>query len=232
MKCLKLCPLAASVRSKWLLFSPRSASLPHQHGSPFELVPQFPTARAGAHSLALQSRLALQAPLPETLRLSATGVEALHTLSSSAPSKLEPRKTIPNRRDSDGDVDENCDVGMCCEEMNDDTYLFEANDGWDEYAVCAREVRVGSLTKCLSFWQEIGASKFIQTIIMHGYALPLQTVPGKREFANHRSAHEHCGFVSDAVDNLLEQGCIKEVERGSIGVSSPLALWIMARNCG
>ena len=107
---------------------------------------------------------------------------------------------------------ESCDSAMCCEEMNDDTYLFEARDGWDEHASCAREVRVGSLMKCLSFCQETGASKFIQTIIMHGYALPLQTVPGQREFANHRSAHEHHGFVSEALENLLEQGCTRRWE--------------------
>ena len=74
------------------------------------------------------------------------------------------------------------EASACLKELNDENYLAEADEGWEVHAECAPEVKVGSLTKCIKFWQEIGASKFIQTIILL-FTFPRWLLANKDNFA-------------------------------------------------
>ena len=183
-------------------------------------VPQPPRPGAGAIPQS-PSRRASQQPLPQQFPpdppgLCATAAAALTTSSDSAPRpslppllENKPAVVAPIHSDEERDVD---------------SYLMEADGGWDVREVGVQDVQVGSLAKCMQFWRMMGASRFIQTIVLHGYALPFIEVPRAREFANHRSACENAEFVCDSVESLLNQGCIQEVKREDVVVTSPLGV--------
>ena len=67
----------------------------------------------------------------------------------------------------------------------------------------------GRLRKHASFWlNDLDASSFVKGIILHGYRLPFVALPWPVFKFNHRSALQHEQFVSSAIGDLLEAGCI------------------------
>ena len=70
----------------------------------------------------------------------------------------------------------------------------------------------GKLRLNSSFWRDVlQASAFVLDIIEHGYKIIFLESPLPYSFDNRSSALQHEVFVSGAVDELLERGCIKEV---------------------
>ena len=151
--------------------------------------------------------MASQQPLPQQFPpdppgLCANVAAALTTSSDSAcksslPPQIENKPAVVAPIHSD-------------EERDIDSYLMEAVGGWDVREVGVQDVQVGSLARCMQFWRMMGASRYIQTIVLHGYALPYIEVPRAREFANHRSKCENAEFVCDSVESLLNHSCIQE----------------------
>ena len=86
------------------------------------------------------------------------------------------------------------------------------------------DVVMGSLTNKIKFWREMGASAFIQKIILYGYSLPFVRLPEPCVHANHGSAKRNFEFVTHEVQSLRDRGCIKEVQRGECEVVSPLGV--------
>jgi len=80
----------------------------------------------------------------------------------------------------------------------------------------------GNLRKALPFWEDIGASEFVLSIISKGYYLPLRVWPCSKHIKNHKSCTQHTEFVDRAIRELVEGGCAKEVEQ--MHVCSPLGV--------
>ena len=59
--------------------------------------------------------------------------------------------------------------------------------------------------------------------ISKGYVLPLITEPSAYKQANQKSALEYKEFVSDAITDLLNNGCVQRVSTAS-HVCSPLSI--------
>ena len=81
----------------------------------------------------------------------------------------------------------------------------------------------GRLRSHLSFWQFIEASPFVLEIIEHGYSIPFVSKPPRKFNKNNRSALENSDFVSEAVSDLLNKGCIALVSECP-EVVSPLSV--------
>ena len=80
----------------------------------------------------------------------------------------------------------------------------------------------GRLRSRVEYWEEVVAAPSpIVSIIRQGYILPFVSVPEGRYFTNQESALDQAAFVTQAVGELVENGCVKEVESPPV-VCSPL----------
>ena len=82
----------------------------------------------------------------------------------------------------------------------------------------------GRLKKHAKFWEEMGASKFILSVIKDGYRLPFVRSPPAGRLRNQRSCDDHEAFVNQAVKDLLECGSAVEVKQEFTKCVSPLGV--------
>ena len=82
----------------------------------------------------------------------------------------------------------------------------------------------GRLRKCISFWEEMGASKFILNVLSFGYRLPFEKQPPAGILSNQASCLQHANFVSDAVRILIDSGSAVEMEKDQLHCISPLGV--------
>ena len=67
----------------------------------------------------------------------------------------------------------------------------------------------GRLHRNASFWlNELEASSFVRNTIFHGYRIPFVALPWPVFKFNHRSALEQSKFVSEAIRELVDTGCV------------------------
>jgi len=72
---------------------------------------------------------------------------------------------------------------------------------------------VGRLRKNILFWKkDLLASNFVLSIIEFGYYMPFLEHPPLCHTKNNKSSLKHPGFVEQAINALLEKGCIIELE--------------------
>ena len=81
----------------------------------------------------------------------------------------------------------------------------------------------GRLKAHFSFWHDIQASPFVLNVIQNGYSIPFISKPPKKVNKNNHSAMENAGFVSEAVADLLNKGCVALVS-GCPEVVNPLSV--------
>ena len=87
----------------------------------------------------------------------------------------------------------------------------------------------GRLRKCSKFWtNELEASQFVCDIVTSGYRLPFLAFPPAVCAKNNKSAIEHATFVSKAIQELLEAGCVTRVSSCPT-VCSPLQVVVSAK---
>ena len=67
----------------------------------------------------------------------------------------------------------------------------------------------GSLKNHLQFWHKIGANVSTIDVLKNGYKIPL---PKAAKFPNNHSTLNNANFVTQAVEQLLKKGRIKEVK--------------------
>ena len=80
------------------------------------------------------------------------------------------------------------------------------------------------MRKHASFWlNDLYAHSFVKGIILHGYRFPFTVLPWQVSKLNHRSALQHEQFVSSAIGELLEAGCIIQSSECPL-VCSPLSV--------
>ena len=71
----------------------------------------------------------------------------------------------------------------------------------------------GKLRSSLSFWRDIvQASSFVVDVIENGFKLLFVQSPSPYNFKNRSSALRHNDFVEEAILELLQRGCIQEVD--------------------
>ena len=83
------------------------------------------------------------------------------------------------------------------------------NSSFAEYFEGSSQVIVkGRLNANISFWQSIGASKFILDTLSFGYKIPFSGEPTSVLINNNRSAMGENDFVESAIQELLRVGSI------------------------
>ena len=70
----------------------------------------------------------------------------------------------------------------------------------------------GSLGKkgYICFWRKTGASDFILDVIENGYKILFKVSPLPYCIENRNYTHTHRNVVDEAVNDLLERGCIRK----------------------
>ena len=81
----------------------------------------------------------------------------------------------------------------------------------------------GRLRENISFWQNIGASKWVLRVLQEGYSLPFISLLQEAFFRNHPSAVEDV-FVCTEISKLLLSGAVVEVESEDLVVCNPLGV--------
>ena len=72
--------------------------------------------------------------------------------------------------------------------------------------------KVGFLRERVDFWSNsIRASDFIINTIVEGYRIPFFDLPENFVIPNRSSAFKFKDFVNEAISELIERGCVKEV---------------------
>ena len=72
----------------------------------------------------------------------------------------------------------------------------------------------GKLRACFPFWRDtIGATEFVLDIIQNGYKIPFKETPLPFSIDNRSSAKCREVFVCEAISELLERGCIRQVHK-------------------
>ena len=80
-----------------------------------------------------------------------------------------------------------------------------------EYDISAQGSNVkGRLKTRTMFWKDIEASPFVLDILENGYSIPFISIPISKFNRNNKSARDNSDFVTEAVSELLEKGCIVE----------------------
>ena len=119
-------------------------------------------------------------------------------------------------------------------EVNSDAVNFpleeNVRNGYLEFEnvdfACPTVVK-GRLRENISFWQNIGASRWVLRVLQEGYSLPFISLPQEAFFRNHPSAVEDNVFVCTEISKLLLSGAVVEVESVDLVVCNPLGV---ARN--
>ena len=83
---------------------------------------------------------------------------------------------------------------------------------------------VGRLKKNVEAWEEVGASDFILDTLKSGYKIPFIQTPEHASFQNNLSALRNKDFVTKTIEDLLEKGCIIQVQDPPT-VVSPLTVF-------
>ena len=81
---------------------------------------------------------------------------------------------------------------------------------YEQFTVASDFVQ-GKLKANAKLWRDIGASHFVQEIILHGYTITFNQAPLSYSIDNRNSALIHWVFVNEAISELLVRGCIQEV---------------------
>ena len=82
----------------------------------------------------------------------------------------------------------------------------------------------GRLRENISFWESIGANRWVLEIIREGYYLPFIDMPKRLNLSNHKSAFGAASFVSQEIEKLVLSGALVEVDAQELTVCNPLGV--------
>jgi hypothetical protein len=94
----------------------------------------------------------------------------------------------------------------------------------DKLKQCTDVVVKGRLRENLSFWEKIGASRWVLDIIRVGYYLPFVELPKPMVLSNHKSAFKSGQFVTQEIEKLVRSGVLVEVQGSELTVCNPLGV--------
>ena len=82
----------------------------------------------------------------------------------------------------------------------------------------------GRLKENIFFWEEIGASSWVLSILRDGYALPFISEPEPKIFQDNVSALRNKKFVTNEILDLLSSGRVREVSQNEVKMLNPLTV--------
>lgn len=82
----------------------------------------------------------------------------------------------------------------------------------------------GRLRENITFWESIGASRWLLKVLREGYCLPFVELPKNMSNRNHKSASCNSEFVSSEISKLLLSGAMVEVSSTDLRVCNPLGV--------
>ena len=82
----------------------------------------------------------------------------------------------------------------------------------------------GRLKENIAFWKDIGASKWVLSVIENGFYLPFISLPARRSFQNHPCVVQNQEFVCQEFKKLLASGAVVEVTQEDVLVVNPLGV--------
>lgn len=100
-----------------------------------------------------------------------------------------------------------------CDEFGENYYQFlEQIQFFENSEKCGNFHGVkGSLSKHITFWENIGCSEFVLNTLKEGYIIPFVKTPPRMFSKNNRSASINDKFVDDAVAELVNTGAVKNI---------------------
>ena len=69
----------------------------------------------------------------------------------------------------------------------------------------------GRLKDNIEYWRDIGTNDYILSIIDKGYVIPFAVTPNCSFNQNNKSAIQYSSFVTEAINDLVDKGCVIEV---------------------
>ncbi len=98
------------------------------------------------------------------------------------------------------------DEQLTTHDENPTDYIYQVsnNDYECELELSKTCTVKGNLKRHIKFWQSIGTSPFILSIIDNGYKIPFNTIPSKSVQRNNRSALQYAEFVDQAISDLIQ----------------------------
>ena len=115
-------------------------------------------------------------------------------------------------------------LDMHSEYLCDEFVPVPLSNCYEEYERTEGNISVvGSLTKHVSYWEDIGAPEHILNLIKHGYTMPLKYLPAKKFMQNNFSSRSDPEFVREAISELLQMGAVVETY-GPAEVVNPLTV--------
>ena len=124
----------------------------------------------------------------------ATSVETASLRNKTTPSTVPETPELVN--------DKYSDISVVCADV------FEMHEKELQLGHKEATNAKGRLKKHVLFWEKIGANQFVIDTLTHGYKIHFLQTPPMSVSKNNRSALENISFVSEAVDELLRNGCV------------------------
>ena len=108
------------------------------------------------------------------------------------------------------DQEEQSQTEQLTHDENPTEYIYQVSNNNYECQLETELIKAvkGNLKRHINFWQNIGASPFILSIIQYGYKIPFITAPSKIVQRNNQSALQHDQFVEQAILELVQSGRI------------------------
>ena len=93
---------------------------------------------------------------------------------------------------------------------------FYLNEGEVAYSSSSSHSVRGRLKAHISFWRRLQASDFILSTIHDGYKIPFLSTPPRFWCKNKRSSLDNCDFVTEAMQDLIQDEKITEVNSSAL----------------
>ena len=132
---------------------------------------------------------------------------------------------VQDSAESDADAEDCSDENQVIE-----VQLFYFNKGEAAYSSSSSHSVRGRLKAHISFWRRLQASDFILSTIYNGYKIPFLSTPPRFWCKNNRSSLDNCDFVTDAIQDLIQDEKITEVNSSDLSNINPLSVSIQP--CG
>jgi hypothetical protein len=117
--------------------------------------------------------------------------------------------------DTAADTDDDSSFDECDSVGADNNTIADMHRFWESESTSLKESASAhiSVKEHVHYWEnELQGPSFIIDTIRNGYLLPLKSTPSGYQHSNKASAPDNAPFVNESILQLLEDGCIVEVD--------------------
>ena len=138
---------------------------------------------------------------------------------------VSPTNPVQDSVESDGDAEDCSDENQLIE-----VQFFYFNKGEAAYSSSSCHSVRGHLKVHISFWRRLQASAFILSTIHDGYKIPFLSTSPRFWCKDNRSSLDNCDFVTEAIQDLIQDEKITEANSSDLSNINPLSVSIQP--CG